>query len=432
MAGGKNLCNVCKKSVTKYGAAGMECEECKLLFHYDKCANLTASEFELIEKGRAAFKCKKCSSRRKSIIFPRRDSISSDTTPLGASGSSGQRDSSLEYNSASAKTSEILDIIKESQEEIKSSVLELKNMFLKLTEKVDTCTKIMESFETVDNKIEIINKNIQELSKNREISTIEEGKQNRKFSDILKNPVLIIKPKDNNQKPETTSIVIKQHFSRPADFKVSGMRPVKNGSSSVLISCKNDDSISKMSNEIKDKLGDDYEVSIPKKKVRQLKIFGLSKLYTKEEFCLILKEQNNSFGPDSKINIVYMKEQNRGCYVIMETDELTHNNLIIKGRVNIDWDVCRVYEHGNFMRCFNCQEYYHTAVFCKNPVKCGKCSGNHQSSECNNDTQKCVNCSEANRTLNKNLDEAHCAWEARCPVYQHNTEIGKNRSIFYI
>ena len=43
-------------------------------------------------------------------------------------------------------------------------------------------------------------------------------------------------------------------------------------------------------------------------------------------------------------------------------------------------------------RCYQCHEMGHKAFHCKNPVKCGKCTGGHTISECKAEIPKCAVC----------------------------------------
>lgn len=415
MAGG-NSCSVCKTNVTKVMKPGLECVQCKLLFHFEKCSNITAAEFDHIEKGRLVWKCKKCLASRKSIVFARRDSSSSEITTDQVS------DESLDTKSQ-------LDIIKSSQDEIKASVDELRKLIMNIIDKFETVTNSLDHLKEIDTKITNLNNNISNIEKNAIPTTIaqhDEIKSHKiRYSDVIKNPVLIIKPKNTQQNSETTTSQIKQSIEDPSAFNVKGIRTVNNGS--VVVSCENEDSIERMRTEISSKLGDDYNVTIPMKRLMQLKIFGLSSSYSKEELAAKIQLQNKTFTTDSKLKVVYMKDNQTGGNAIIETDESTHNALLSIGRLYIGWDSCRVYEYGNVLRCYKCQAFHHTAHNCRNGDRCGRCGENHKSSDCKSEMKKCINCSIFKEQSNLDIQDDHYAWDHNCSVYKHKTEVERKR-----
>lgn len=417
---GRNSCCVCKKNVTKEKNPGLECEGCKLLFHFEPCSKMTAQEFELVEKGRCTWKCKNCRVTRKSIVFGRKDSSSSE---IGTD----------QVNEKSLDTKAELDLIKASQDEIIGGVNVLRELILNIIDKFEAVSNTLDQLNGIDTKIDKLNRNISKIEERickqamvRNENEIEN--QKIRYSDVIMNPALIVKPKNVKQTSETTTSEIKQNIENPSDFKVKGMRTINNGC--VLVSCENDESIEKIRDEMKTKLGDSYSITIPMKRVMQLKIYGLSRLYTKEELTDKIKLQNKSFSPESKINVVHMKDNANGGFAIIETDETTHNELLSIGRVGIDWDSCRVYEYGNVVRCFKCQAFHHTAHNCRNGDKCGRCSGNHKSRDCQSDSVKCINCSLFNEHSTLEIKDDHCAWDPKCSVYIHKSENERKRLNF--
>ena len=93
----------------------------------------------------------------------------------------------------------------------------------------------------------------------------------------------------------------------------------------------------------------------------------------------------------------------------------------------IGWDVCKVAESFDLMRCFNCSGYHHTANKCTSSVICPKCSGNHKIADCKSQVESCINCINVNLALKLNLDCKHAAWSRTCSVYLRKIDQERKR-----
>ncbi|XP_058814362.1 uncharacterized protein LOC131678309 [Topomyia yanbarensis] len=58
------------------------------------------------------------------------------------------------------------------------------------------------------------------------------------------------------------------------------------------------------------------------------------------------------------------------------------------------------------MNCLNCKQLGHTATYCSNKARCGKCGGSHQEDTCNENLEKCLMCGENSHEL------------PACPIYK--------------
>lgn len=65
-------CSVCSTNITRVTKPGLQCAKCSKYFH-DKCANLSADQFDAIAKTNISWYCDVCKPKgtRKSIIIPR-------------------------------------------------------------------------------------------------------------------------------------------------------------------------------------------------------------------------------------------------------------------------------------------------------------------------------------------------------------------------
>lgn len=96
--------------------------------------------------------------------------------------------------------------------------------------------------------------------------------------------------------------------------------------------------------------------------------------------------------------------------------------MVKKGRINIDWDECKVYQYIQVKRCYKCLGFNHTAKTCKNKLACSKCASEHNVRECEAENMNCVNCVEFNKKHNENTDTCLHAFARGCHVLQQIIE----------
>ena len=134
--------------------------------------------------------------------------------------------------------------------------------------------------------------------------------------------------------------------------------------------------------------------------------------------CIV--EQNFTDVPAEEFNVIYLypalNKKFRSC--IIETKPEHRTSLVNRGKVNINWVVCRIDDHVSIFQCYKCYGFGHPAKDCKNTACCGKCASEHQTKTCNTDKFKCINCSTAKYTqLN------HAATDKiRCPILRNKID----------
>jgi len=103
----------------------------------------------------------------------------------------------------------------------------------------------------------------------------------------------------------------------------------------------------------------------------------------------------NDLGREGKLKIVkkYVnnktesRKDKKGT-IILETDAKTYKNIIEKGKVNLGWKRCQVFDFVSVIRCFKCWGFNHFSKDCKKEVMCKKCSGIHSSQNCSSTVKK--------------------------------------------
>lgn len=408
-------CAVCKEGVTKKRAPGVQCNgKCKLFFHFD-CAKLSEVDIQTIERKSFDYKCKACRNGRQSLVFARRDSVSSDT--------------SIAKPNEKIEEKNELQEIKERQIEIKYCVFRLEEIVTCLNNKIDENLKILvDSIQEIANKVDInltknldkkmdeniksvkeamesvsnksLSKIMKEMDKvvdkversDEQIEIVEQ--QRRTYSEKLKSKpasVLIITPKDPGQTSSTTQDFVRNTID-PGVIPIRNMRQKSNGK--VLVECANKNDEEQIKNLTEAALGEGYEVKIPAQLKPRIKIVGLSQKLSIEEVQDNIIRQNDFIGENSSLQVVQVKENRlgNGYWVIAEVDGICYNRCMQTKRINIKWDRCRVYDNINIRRCFNCAGYNHLASYCKNRKACMKCGEAHDMKNCESVTEKCRNC----------------------------------------
>lgn len=165
----------------------------------------------------------------------------------------------------------------------------------------------------------------------------------------------------------------------------------------------------------------------------------MSEHRTAEEIFNKIKSQNQSVVTEkSNLKVVHMsmmkpfKNQRDRYLAYAEVDPQTYKKMLDVGKINVGWDVCRVYDAVSVVRCYKCNGYNHKAKMCTRDVKCPKCAGSHSIKDCKaKETEViCSNCKEAVTKLNLRINIDHAAWDTECPVFKKNLEIEKNKIDF--
>ena len=139
-----------------------------------------------------------------------------------------------------------------------------------------------------------------------------------------------------------------------------------------------------------------------------------------EEIMTILKKQNETLNND--INLKIKKRitiENRESWsMILELDDMTHQQLLERGLLYLGWQRCKIFDSTNVRRCFNCWGYGHKQKTCKKDIVCNHCAEKHESKDCKNKVKKCINCMNQKQKFNlKDLKTNHEATDRKCPHY---------------
>lgn len=100
-----------------------------------------------------------------------------------------------------------------------------------------------------------------------------------------------------------------------------------------------------------------------------------------------------------RFNRKSVTDKDEVTYVPTQTCKITFRSTTLPRRVYLYHIACEVEKyHQPLLQCKNCMAFGHTAKFCRNNKKCGACSGDHSTMECDNLIHKCPNCSGPHKT----------------------------------
>lgn len=291
-------------------------------------------------------------------------------------------------------------------------------------------------YEIIKNQDEKINNLQYELRQMKDNTRNLNSPDRCTYSEVTKrvNHLIRVKPK-NDKDPESIANELKQNIN-PTDLQI-GMNIDSVKSGGVIVKCPNSDDLTAVKNNIKSKLGNNYEVEELKKLSPRIIIIGIPEEEKDTEIQVLLKKiiAQNKIKTEGKfkLNEVFRILRRNGKFnVVIEVDPGTFKFLMERENpeLYIGFNICKIFEYFGVKRCFNCWGFNHEAKACKEMVCCAKCAGNHKSVDCNSVFQKCANCARSNIKLNLNMDLNHSATDRNCKCYQRIVQ-GIKRKINY-
>jgi hypothetical protein len=251
-----------------------------------------------------------------------------------------------------------------------------------------------------------------------------------------KDPVVILVPKDKEQKREATKSMLKKAKLDPNDYAVRGISNA--GNNGVIIRCSNDEDCEKLVLKAKEALGNDYVVHKPRNRLPRFKILKVDDPEIDDEKFLNDLMYHNEWMENAKKYEIVKREQvkSRGkevdnCYnIVIQTDGESFDLVMKNRKLLVRWESYKVVDNFYIRRCYKCYGFNHEAATCSYPLSCSRCSGSHLIKGCRSKEERCNNCVQANKRLKLNLNENHSVWSNDCPVYKRKMAISK-RAISY-
>lgn len=314
-----------------------------------------------------------------------------------------------------------INYIQLTNENYKSLFNLVKENETKMSEEINKTNKMMEQ-RVKEAKTEIVN----EIKKTQTSAGSETYASKLKSSNSV--PV-ILKPK-NNQNSDITEKEVKEKI-KPSALNVQVKGITKRHDGAVAIRCENESGRNALTEEIKDKMGSDYEVQAPRMRSPKILIVGMTEELNKDIIVQAIIKQNDVECGHLECVKVYKSYKNPQVYnAIIETDGDGYNQIMKRKKINIEWDRCPVYESCGVLRCFKCWGFNHTSKVCKNDHQiCAKCSETgHTYKDCKNNYNKCINCKNAKERLKlSDIDTNHDCRDSNCRVLQRKNKLEAER-----
>lgn len=161
------------------------------------------------------------------------------------------------------------------------------------------------------------------------------------------------------QDSESTEKTIKQNV----DIMQLGAgveRLVKGPKGRITVECEKIKDREILKEAITEKLGTQYKVYEPNKKLPKIKVIGIEdqlKEEDEETFIEKISIQNklNMDRDEFRMKLIKkIKMRNQTNTIILEVDQYTHKLLVEKQRMKIGWKNCRVYDYVSVVRCYKC------------------------------------------------------------------------------
>ncbi|XP_071579273.1 uncharacterized protein [Temnothorax nylanderi] len=274
------------------------------------------------------------------------------------------------------------------------------------------------------------------------------GGVQRSYSEVTKEKkkenIIIVKPKVQ-QESEVTKKMIKEKVDiKNMDMGITKLK--KGSKGAVILGCETGEERDKLKATMQDRLGENFNVTESRRSKPKIKIVGIGEEemnLNDNDLIVAIKKQNKMEEKKEGIHMQIVKRitkekkidgsqagrrRREEGTVIIEADEETHAVILGKGKLNIGWKKCPVFNHINVKRCFKCWEYYHIARNCTRDEACYRCAGSHRANECTSTEKKCINCAIKIKTYNLKISDEHDATDPECPTFKKMIQEEKRRA----
>jgi len=201
---------------------------------------------------------------------------------------------------------------------------------------------------------------------------------------------------------------------------VKSFKPLKDGR--VLIETGTSEEANLLSSSIRDKCGNDLEVTVPKVRNPRMVTHNVPQDINVENFEETIMTQNPELGliqEDIAAKFSFKTKQGR-VNMVIEVCSGTRKKLLHTKR-KLGWLICSTGDYLVARRCFKCSQFNHRHQDCRGEETCPLCAGEHKLKECTAPAMhyKCINCVTYNRyTKGEKISECHSSLDKNCPSLQ--------------
>lgn len=277
-------------------------------------------------------------------------------------------------------------------------------------------TKIDNFEKNIDSSVKVV----QNMNNNNNIN---QSSCSQSYASVTKKaivkPAVVIRPKKKQDSKKTLEAVTTSVDKGAVN--VCGTRTVRDGG--VVLRCIDAKETMKVKQIVSDKLGDDYEVILPKVKNPRLRVCNIAADISNEDIIKELKTHNQEINNiDMKLITVINRKatsrKNETKDIVVEVNGAAYSKLLDMNVLKLPWNECRILEHVYVKRCYKCLGFSHIAKDCTGDQKCSKCGGNHKFSDCKSKNLCCANCRSFNAKNKTKIDTKHHAWSKECEAYK--------------
>lgn len=377
------MCGLCEEKLSDEGDDAFECDLCNKTFHLECCE---ARKGDIKQrKGSKCLKmfCTSCMKDNENVLPEKMNDLMQMIYKI---------DMSCQQKKASEQSNN-----------------QLMNEMMKMMK------SMMEKLETLENRV-------QKVESTPIISRSDDAipSTSSTFANVVKLGVpksaVVVKPK-NKQHSKKTMEQITTAVDKTS-VNVCGTRNARDGG--IVLCCNNTTDTMKVKQIVREKLGDDYEVTLPSVKNPRLRITNINIEIANDSIIEQLKQNNDLIKDDEIKLVVVIPRKFRDAItndVIVEVKCEVYKKLLRAGVLRLPWRECKVLQHLYVKRCFKCCGFSHTAQQCRQNIQfCSKCAGAHKFDSCRSKKMCCINCKVANEKFGLNLNTEHHAWSRDCRV----------------
>lgn len=243
----------------------------------------------------------------------------------------------------------------------------------------------------IRSKNTLLENTIELMKNNKPIMYSEITKSNKKIIKQMKVPEIKIFNKTENIDAESAFKKITEVLQN--DIVIPFKKVINTKKSGIIVKCVNSDDVTRKSDILQSKLGENFEVKLQQQNKPKLKIFGISTELNKDEVENDINERN-FYKFEDKCKILHIFNcANKTQGVIIEVSMKVYEHIVNNQyKVCVGYQCCKAYDDLNMNLGFNCAGFNHNCKKCNKTLKCTFCAGNHVAKNCSDGRQyRCVN-----------------------------------------
>lgn len=259
----------------------------------------------------------------------------------------------------------------------------------------------------------------------------------------VENPKIVIKARDQ----KTTMQEIKKSLNTINMRELPSVNCLETRQKQLIITCKNRNAIEMVKEKIEQKedLVGKIDILEPRQRQARIIIFGApeapelkkptsaenenpdddteSELYDQQILRPALQKAARTIDIEYKlIKVIKGRIGEGSSHLVIQLPEVQAIRLL-STKFTIGFNRCTAKRYITILRCYNCQQYGHTARSCQNDEACARCGKKHNIRDCESTRADCVNCRLVLNEYGGNyrlagVQTQHPAYDPQCSCYQ--------------